>query len=209
MNNALSEVKHGIIAKGYVKITDINTGEVVFDGCNDINPENLSYAIAQSLCGEAALDGGLLGSIYQMRFGNGGTTVIAGEDRIYYRKPRTTTISSLYNDTYGKVINKSLDSSVDSNYNSVKSVHIPGQVYSDIIATCTLQMNEPVSQSTTDSSTIAGISTSSSSKDEYVFDELGLYDYSGKHLTHIIFHPIQKAANRILQIKYTVRIQLV
>ena len=209
MNESMGEFRLGIIAKGYVKITDDNTGEVLVDGCNDINPENLSYAIAQSLCAETALDGGILGSIYQMRFGNGGTTVIAGEDRIYYRKPRTSTISSLYNDTYGKVINKSLDSSVDSNYNSVKAVHIPGQVYSDLVATCTLQMNEPQSQSTTDSSTIAGVSTSTSSKDAYVFDELGLYDYSGKHLTHIIFHPIQKAANRVLQIKYTIRIQLV
>ena len=209
MNNSLGEFKHGIIAKGFVKIIDINTGEVLVDGCNDINPENLSYAIAQALCAETALDGGLLGAIYQMRFGNGGTTVIAGEDRIFYRKPRTSTISSLYNDTYGKVINKSLDSSVDSNYNSVRAVHIPGQVYSDIIATCTLQMNEPTNQSATDSATIAGVSTSQTEKDEYVFDELGLYDYSGKHLTHIIFHPIQKASNRILQIKYTIRIQLV
>ncbi len=44
----------------------------------------------------------------------------------------------------------------------------------------------------------------------YVFDELGLYTDgdSGMALSHIIFHPVEKSANRILQIKYTVRVQL-
>ena len=44
----------------------------------------------------------------------------------------------------------------------------------------------------------------------YVFDELGLYTDgdSGIPLTHIIFHPVEKSANRVLQIKYTVRVQL-
>lgn len=198
-----------LIIKGYVKITDLETGDIVLDKSNDINPENMSYAIAQSLGSE--IDGGglSLGSIYQMRFGNGGTTIIAGEDRVNYKKPRTSTLSSLYNDTYGKNINHSMDSTVDSNYNSIKSIHIPGQTFSDIVVTCTLGLGEPQDQAESDKATVAGVAGSSVTKDLYVFDELGLYDYSGKHLTHIIFHPIQKSANRILQIKYTIRIQLV
>lgn len=198
-----------LMMKGHVLITDADTGEVVFDGCNDINPENMSYAIAQSLCAEIDLNGNNLGAVYQMRFGNGGTTIIAGEDRINYKKPRVSTLSSLYSDRYGKVINKSLDVSVDANYNSVTAIHIPGQTFSDIVATCTLGLGEPTTQSASDNATIAGIDGSSNAKDDFVFDELGLYDYSGKHLTHIIFHPIQKSANRILQIKYTIRVQLV
>lgn len=195
-----------LMMKGHVHITDLDTGEVVFDGCNDINAENMSYAISQALCAEKDMNGNTLGAIYQMRFGNGGTTIIAGEDRINYKTPRVSTLSALYSDSYGKTINKSLDNSVDANYNSVKSVHIPGQTFSDLVATCTLGLGEPSTQAASDRSRVAGVN---GEKDKFVFDELGLYDYSGKHLTHIIFHPIQKSANRILQIKYTIRIQLV
>jgi hypothetical protein len=45
----------------------------------------------------------------------------------------------------------------------------------------------------------------------FVFDELGLKAYSpngtGKLLTHVIFHPVQKSLNRLLQIDYTIRVQ--
>jgi hypothetical protein len=44
-----------------------------------------------------------------------------------------------------------------------------------------------------------------------VFDELGLRAYSttgtGRLLTHVIFHPVQKSLNRLIQVDYTVRIQ--
>jgi hypothetical protein len=198
-----------ILVKGHVKIIDLETQEVILDKSNDINAENMSYSITQALAAETDSYGIMQGSIYSMHFGNGGTTIIAGEDRINYKQPRVSTLSSLYSDQYTKVVNKVLDSSVDSNYNSVKSVHIPGQTFSDIVITCTLGLSEPSGQANSDQATVAGISTSSASKDSFVFDELGLYDYSGKHLTHLIFHPIQKAANRILQIRYTIRYQLV
>jgi hypothetical protein len=45
----------------------------------------------------------------------------------------------------------------------------------------------------------------------YVFDELGLKSYNpngeGKLLTHVVFHPVQKSLNRLLQVDYTIRVQ--
>ena len=41
----------------------------------------------------------------------------------------------------------------------------------------------------------------------FIFDELGLYTATGNLLTHIIFHPIQKSANRQIQVIYTVRVR--
>ena len=47
--------------------------------------------------------------------------------------------------------------------------------------------------------------------DAFVFDELGLKSYSadgsGRLITHVIFHPVQKSLNRLIQIDYTVRVQ--
>ena len=46
-----------------------------------------------------------------------------------------------------------------------------------------------------------------------LFDELGLKSYnpeapdSGMLLTHVVFHPVQKSLNRMIQVDYTVRIQ--
>jgi hypothetical protein len=48
---------------------------------------------------------------------------------------------------------------------------------------------------------------------EFVFDELGLKSYStsgpntGLLLTHVIFHPVQKSLNRLIQVDYTIRVQ--
>jgi hypothetical protein len=41
----------------------------------------------------------------------------------------------------------------------------------------------------------------------YVFDELALYTANSTMLTHVIFHPVQKSANRKIQVIYTLRIR--
>ena len=82
--------------------------------------------------------------------------------------------------------------------------HIPGKYYSDILVTTTLDYGEPSDQLVFDNS---------ANLDQiYVFDELGLKSWTnapgaGKLLSHVIFHPVQKSLNRLIQIDYTIRIQ--
>jgi hypothetical protein len=53
--------------------------------------------------------------------------------------------------------------------------------------------------------------TAADTEQQFVFDELGLRGYSssgtGRLITHVIFHPVQKSLNRLIQIDYTVRVQ--
>jgi hypothetical protein len=67
-----------------------------------------------------------------------------------------------------------------------------------------LDYSEPSGQQAFDNST--------SLDGEFVFDELGLKTWNGSStnlrlVTHVVFHPVQKALNRQIQIDYTVRIQ--
>jgi hypothetical protein len=81
--------------------------------------------------------------------------------------------------------------------------HISGATYSDIVVSCLLDYGEPDGQEAFDNS--------QDMESDFIFDELGLRSYSsngvGKLLTHVIFHPVQKSLNRLLQIDYTIRVQ--
>ena len=82
--------------------------------------------------------------------------------------------------------------------------HTVGQVYTDILVNCLLDYGEPSGQQAFDNSTDL--------EGNFVFDELGLKSWTGevgegKLLTHVVFHPVQKSLNRLIQIDYTVRIQ--
>ena len=77
--------------------------------------------------------------------------------------------------------------------------HTATELFSDLVVTCTLNYTEPAGQDTLDNS--------SNQNGSFIFDELGLYTATGNLLTHIIFHPIQKSANRQIQVIYTVRVR--
>ncbi|EON7973555.1 hypothetical protein HI146_RS25915 [Escherichia coli] len=192
-----------LFVKGHVLITDVtdpSNQKIVLDKSNAIHPENMSTAIANALAYNQDSTGVPIGSISEMRFGNGGTVVLS-TGRVTYKKPRVTSFGGLYSQTYLKKINPRITAGIDSQYNNITTVHIPGQSYTDIVCICTLGLGEPSDQ---------GVSSGTSMDGTYVFDELGLYTDgdSGIPLTHIIFHPVEKSANRVLQIKYTVRVQL-
>jgi len=179
--------------EGFLKIYDPNNGEVFIDKKNAINYENMSEAIADTLSSRG------YGEIYQMAFGNGGASV-SDTGVITYLPPNTTgQNAALYNQTYQKIVDNTSALNVDPARNYIEVRHTPGLIYTDVFVSCLLDYAEPTGQQAFDNSaTMQGL---------YVFDELGLISESGKLLTHVIFHPVQKALNRLIQIDYTIRIQ--
>lgn len=188
-----------VSVKGHIKIFDPETKEVFIDKPNAIHYENFSLAMARSLSNQG------YGTIAEMAFGNGGTRV---DDTgvITYLTPNTIeTNSSLYNQTYVKTVDAQQASDLNPSRNFMEVRHVAGATYSDILVSCLLDFGEPAGQQAFDNET--------NSDGTYVFDELGLRAYSpdgpglGPLLTHVIFHPVQKSLNRMIQIDYTVRVQ--
>ena len=187
----------GIHIEGHIKIYDPVSKEVYINKRNAIHYENISVALANSMINNGQ------GFVYQMAFGNGGTA-IDPTGIITYLTPNTSgTNASLYNQTYSKVVDGNSSTNVDPTRNFTEVRHVTGTNYSDIFVTCLLDYGEPSGQTAYDT-TVNGEKT-------YVFDELGLQSYSSTGtpllLTHVIFHPVLKSLNRLIQVDYTVRIQ--
>ena len=184
--------------EGHIKIFDPETGEVFQDKRNAIHYENMSVAMVNSLSNQG------YGTVYQMIFGTGGTTVDP-TGLITYLTPNTVGVnSSLYNQTYQKVVDQNAIENQDPVRNKMEIRHISGATYSDIVISCLLDYGEPLEQEAFDNSV--------DMNGEFVFDELGLKSIGqngaeGKLLTHVVFHPVQKSLNRLLQIDYTIRVQ--
>jgi hypothetical protein len=183
--------------EGHIKIFDPENGEVFIDKRNAIHYENMSVAMVQSLSNQGQ------GTIYQMVFGTGGTTVDP-TGLITYLTPNTVGVNTgLYNQTFQKVVDQNSAENTDPFRNKMEIRHVSGATYSDILITCLLDYGEPIGQEAFDNSQDLG--------GNFVFDELGLRGYNpngeGKLLTHVVFHPVQKSLNRLLQIDYTIRVQ--
>ena len=157
----------------------------------------MSVALAESVANQGQ------GFINSMSFGNGGTSVDPTGIITYLTPNSTGTNATLYNQTYTKIVDDRSVSNLDPQRNKIETRHINGTNYTDVVVTCLLDYGEPNGQDAVD--------TASVSDSLYVFDELGLVSYSpsgtGKLLTHVIFHPVQKSLNRLIQIDYTVRVQ--
>lgn len=173
---------------------DINFIQHV-DDHNEIHFENMSFALALSLGNKTP------GPIKEMSFGNGGSTV-NGLGEVTYLPPNTIGASAdLYSPTYTKIVDDNNTANLDPANNKMIVSHVTGNLFSDLIVYCLLDFGEPAGQDAFDQS--------SSENALFVFNEIGLRGYNGNLLTHIIFNPIQKSANRLIQIKYTLRIQIV
>lgn len=184
---------------GHLKIYDPVSEEVFINKKNAIHYENFAIALARSVSNQG------YGFIADMAFGNGGTR-IDQTGIITYLTPNTVgTSSSLYNQTYIKTVDAKQNYDLDPSRNYMEVRHVAGTPYADILVSCLLDFGEPNNQ--------AAFDNASYTDGNYVFDEIGLLAYSpngqgtGELLTHVIFHPVQKSLNRLIQIDYTVRVQ--
>lgn len=214
LNNNLEEIavekttkqpdeSSGIYVRGHIKIFDPESQEVYIDKPNAIHYENFSQALAWSIANKGE------NFIYEMTFGNGGTSVDPTGIITYLPTNTVGQNSNLYNPTYSKIVDNTSAANVNPVNNKMTVTHIPGTVYTDILVSCLLDYGEPQGQALFDNSQdLNGL---------YVFDELGLRGRStdgtvgltstGLLLTHVVFMPVQKSLNRLIQIDYTVRIQ--
>lgn len=188
---------NGVLIQGHIKIHDPDSGAVFVNKRNAIHYENMSVALAESIANQGQ------GFINSMAFGNGGTSVDPTGIITYLTPNSTGTNASLYNQTYSKVVDDRSVTNLDPQRNKIETRHVNGTNYTDVLVTCLLDYGEPNGQDAVDQA--------SQANSLYVFDELGLVSYSpngtGKLLTHVIFHPVQKSLNRLVQIDYTVRVQ--
>ena len=187
----------GIHIEGHIKIYDPISKEIYINKRNAIHYENMSIALAESIGNSGQ------GFIYQMAFGNGGTAVDPTGIITYLTPNSSGANASLYNETYTKVVDDRALANVDPTRNKIETRHVTGKNYTDVFVTCLLDYGEPSGQEAFDNT--------SNNDSDFVFDELGLVSYSltgnPRLLTHVIFHPVQKSLNRLIQIDYTVRIQ--
>lgn len=186
---------------GHIVIRDRETGEELVNKRNAIHYGNMANLIAN------ALNNAQGAHINYMAFGNGATSVDT-TGKVIYKTPRVSEAfesgANMYSRTYQKVIYNT-----GNEENRIEIV--PGPSYSDIRMTCTLGYNEPNDQDLFDSST--------TNEGDYIFDEMAIFSFpadisnevpinTSSMLTHVIFHPVQKSQNRIIEIVYTIRIQL-
>jgi hypothetical protein len=197
--------KVGFDVSGHILIRDKDSGEELVNKRNAIHYGNLGYLISQALSNQ---DNKI---VHFMSFGNGATSVDSS-GKVIYKSTNTSesreTDASLYRKTFAKVVSNTAQNSDQANN---KLEVIEGSGFTDMKITCTLGLNEPAGQ--------ASFDTSTSNEGDYIFDELGLMTYvdganattassSGELLTHVVFHPVQKSLNRIIEVIYTLRIQM-
>lgn len=192
--------RSAVSVQGYLKIYDPKTKEVFVDKRNAIHYENFAIALARGVSNQG------YGFISEMAFGNGGTRVDQTGIITYLTPNVIGSDASLYNQTYYKNVNpRDIDNNIDPSRNYMEVRHVAGTAYADVLISCLLDFGEPSGQAAFDNAT--------NSEGLYVFDEIGLRAYSvsgpntGDLLTHVIFHPVQKSLNRMIQIDYTIRVQ--
>ncbi len=186
---------------GHVKIFEYedwsgvgtDTGDVKLNRRNAIHPENASIVIARGLGNRDD------GYIHTMHFGTGGAT-IDPLGNITYVTPNTTGAADLNTPVYFEVVD---DNSGAPAGNQIAIRHINGTLFSDVEIRCVIDKNEPFGQPAFDS-----VGTTNINSSIFVFDEIGLKTKDNLLITHIVFSPLEKSANRIFEIVYVLRVRI-
>jgi hypothetical protein len=202
-----------ITVAGHVLITDKSTGEVLVHAKNAIHSRNMATAIARGLSNTVNYQ------IFKIKLGNQGT-YIDNSEQIVFRPPNVTSDSAdLYNPTYAEVVDEA-DSAIGAG-NSVSFTNIPGTTNTRVIITAVISANEAINRETDEAGTATPTADPNTDatldpEGQYFFDELGLFtkqtsgtvlDGGGELLlTHLVYSPIEKTANRELVIVYSLTI---
>lgn len=185
----MSSAQINTTVKGHVLIKDIE-GNVLLDKFNAVHNKNMAIAVARGLANDPN------GSIYKIKLGNGGSTV-NGTNEITYQAPNVTGASAdLYNPTYEEIIDDDAVGVPAENSVTYQENADPATT-TIVICTATVSAGEPSGQDVSDSP------PNPNPEAQFAFDELGLFTFDDKLLTHIIFSPILKTQNRELVITYT------
>lgn len=185
-----------ISVEGFVKImsyadADRNDPVELLSKRNAIHKEHMSIAMARAMAGEDS------GHIYSMYFGSGGAT-IDQSGSITYSDPNVIGAADLNVPVYHEVVDSTRGA---PDGNTVGSRHVVGLSYSDIEIRCVLDKSEPFGQPAFDN-------TVTTVEGDFVFDEIGLKTSDGLLLTHIVFAPITKSANRVIEVVYVLRVRI-
>jgi hypothetical protein len=193
------EVKIKVI--GHIRITEgesleeirAGKGRLVMDKMNAIHPENFSIMIARGIANRD------FGTVYTMHFGSGGAT-IDPLGVVSYADPNTVGVADLNDPVYFEVVDDSANAP-PGNQMSVR--HITGTLFSDVEIRCVLDKNQPFGQPIS-----SGSGTINMNDSRFVFDEIALKTEDGLLVTHATFSPLEKAADRVFEVSYSLRIRV-
>lgn len=188
----VGELPHNLEFIGHVHIEN-DLGEVLLDDLNAVHPQNMATIIGRALSRSPNY------YVYNMVLGNGGASVGSDGQSITYLTPNVAPSTiGLYNQTYFEIVDETAGS--DGNLGSANDVSVASGSGTQTVITVTadLAAEQPTGQLATD--------TGASIENDFAFDELGLQSEDGLLLSHIVFSPILKSANRAISITYSITI---
>lgn len=169
-------------------------GKILGDKFNSVHPENLSIVLARGLADQPN------GSIYSMWFGSGGAT-IDPLGNILFATPNTEGAAGLNIPLYFEIVDQNNGAPTG---NSMTVRHINGTLFSDVEIRCIIDKNAPFGQLASDNLSGTNLNTT-----PFTFSEIGLFTQDGLLTNMIVFAPITKSSNRVLQIIFTIRIRII